>query len=148
MTDDIKRVSRGVPQGGEFAVNARAENDELEPDKPLSEDDLDLVIRSAPRGASFFRKQVEEMRGRGIEPVADYENDVLWVPISMETLEHKESKCRHCGREVIVRSNGRYVTHVGNDGTLVRGCRAATFPFTEDGPGWDDSIPRSQKAAI
>jgi hypothetical protein len=57
--------------------------------------------------------------------------------------------CRHCDRKVILGprwSNGRRDWwHLAADGSLRRGCRAASFT---DEYGWDDSIPRTRLASV
>ena len=56
--------------------------------------------------------------------------------------------CRHCGRATVIDLGGR-VNHLGEDGGLSRGCRAASFrddPYP-DGDFWDNAIPRNQYAA-
>jgi hypothetical protein len=56
--------------------------------------------------------------------------------------KENQQQCWHCGKRIVpVGSNWR---HVGADGGLYVGCRAASF---KKGSGWDDSLPKSWKAA-
>jgi hypothetical protein len=50
--------------------------------------------------------------------------------------------CRRCGREIIPHGRDSW-THLGADGGLSVGCRAASF---NPGSGWNDSLSRSWKA--
>ena len=54
-----------------------------------------------------------------------------------------EATCRRCGRAIVEAVSGRW-THLAADGTLVVGCRAASF--TRD-QGWNDTLDRGWRAA-
>jgi hypothetical protein len=55
----------------------------------------------------------------------------------------KLSACERCGRRVI--SIPGFVTHLGEDGGLLRGCRAASFTVED---GWDDSLDKRWTAKM
>jgi hypothetical protein len=54
-----------------------------------------------------------------------------------------EATCRRCGRAIVQPTLGR-CTHLAAGGTLVAGCRAASFT---SGDGWDDALDRRWRAA-
>jgi hypothetical protein len=57
-------------------------------------------------------------------------------------LAEPAAECKRCGREIIERTDGSW-THRCALGGLRRGCYSASF----DADGWDESLPRTWKAA-
>lgn len=73
------------------------------------------------------------------ELLPDYVNE--WQALAAGD-DGYETSCRRCGRS-IVNPTGNKWTHLAADGTLVVGCRAASFT---PGDGWDDTLDRRWRA--
>jgi hypothetical protein len=116
-------------------------------------DDVDAVA-IALREARALTLQLtdhvaDEALARGI--ISEVQQDAIKVMMRddgqttvLPTYSFRRAACRRCDQpitELFQSDNGRGWRH-DSDGS--RGCRAATF---DRGSGWDDSIPRSWKAA-
>lgn len=78
------------------------------------------------------------------EPPSAAEMMLLAAAGAPASEEYEDGTCKRCGKPVVRRRGGRFITHTDSNGYPTKvGCRAASFTSEH---GWDDSIDRKHKA--
>lgn len=143
----IRNALEGVVHGGELgSLSLTDEQMRI----------LNPVVRNALASALHARSNYHRHRAASVYLdfqaglVPDYWEPAQLLPEYVEewaALDARddgyEGACRRCGRAIVQATAGRW-THLAADGTLVIGCRAASFT---SGDGWDDSLDRRWRAA-
>jgi hypothetical protein len=103
--------------------------------------EMDKATDTRGREASSAEMSFILSLGTELGTPGDTLSDELWARATgSEVLP-----CSWCGRRTVVHVWRGARVHIGADGTLNRGCRAASF--TSD-KGWDETIPKHRNAKV